>query len=105
MTDKNNCSVELSESVSGRFTLYSLRNFTLALESIGKQEIERYDKKLSAAERELALNFTSQFIRKIVNVTAVQLTSMAERTDVNGIPSKLSDMFDVQTSLYRKKRP
>jgi hypothetical protein len=90
------------EPVSYEMSLYFLRHFTIALEKIRSQEIERYVKKLSGNEKQLAENFTTEYIRKIVNNTAIQIRAMSENSDVKRISIALAELFNAESPFLTK---
>ena len=82
--------------------LYSLRHLTIALEKIREQEIERYVKKLSSAEKELAESFTTEYIRKIISITVMPIRAMSEKSDVKGIQMTLA-LFNSESRFLEKQ--
>lgn len=69
----------LNEPVSHETSLYFFRHFTITLEKIRKGEMEKYKKKLYGPERELAEVFSTEYMRKIIHVTALQIKAMSEK--------------------------
>ena len=86
----------LKEPVSYEMSLYFLRHFSIALEKMRKQEIERHAKKLSDREKELAEEFTTEYVRKIIDNTAMQLRAMSGKGDVKDISITFGELFNAE---------
>lgn len=101
--NKENESVDvLKEPVSYEMSLYFLRHFSIALEKMRKQEIERHAKKLSDREKELAEEFTAEYIRRIIDNTARQLRAMSGKGDVKDISITFGELFNAESPVLQE---
>jgi glutamyl-tRNA reductase len=92
----------LNVSPADKTFLMLLLQMTEGLEKIRKGELERYVKRLSCSERELAESFTIQFVSRIIP-TIKQLEIASRRSDgKNNLPA-LGDLFNPQSALIRRK--
>jgi glutamyl-tRNA reductase len=92
----------LNVSPADKTFLILLLQMTKCLEKIRKGELERYVKKLSCSERELAESFTIQFVNRIIPTTR-QLEIASRRSDgKNNLPA-LGDLFNPESALIRRK--
>ena len=82
--------------------LFSVQQFKKALEKIRKQEIDRHVKNASDSERKLMESFTNEYIRKIINVTDVQIRAMPENTDTEAISVMLAELFNSESRFLTK---
>jgi glutamyl-tRNA reductase len=93
----------LNVSPADKTFLYSLLQLTECLEKIRKQEIEKYVKRLSVAEKELAERFTVEFVNRIIHTTTKQLEVASGRSHEKDTLEALSELFNPESVFISRK--
>lgn len=94
--------ITLQEPDPDKMLLHSLSHLRISLEKIRKLEIERYVKKLSKGERQLAEEFATEYIGKIINAFHMQLRASSRKGDYNRMLGALTELFNSEGSTSYK---